>query len=67
MIQIQVNGESRQVTEGLSIAELLVQLKLDPRYLAVERNLELVPRTQHAETQLANNDRLEVVTLVGGG
>ncbi len=67
MIQIQVNGEPRQVTEGLSIAELLVQLKLDPRYLAVERNLELVPRTQHAETQLANNDRLEVVTLVGGG
>ncbi len=67
VIQIQVNGEPRQVTEGLSIAELLVQLELDPRYLAVERNLELVPRTQHAETQLANNDRLEVVTLVGGG
>lgn len=67
MINIQVNGQQREVSVGTSIADLLVQLELDPRYLAVERNLELVPRGVHAETQLLENDRIEVVTLVGGG
>lgn len=66
-MQIQVNGEQREVEASLSIAELLRQMELDPRYLAVERNLELVPRAEHAETLLAEGDRLEVVTLVGGG
>jgi len=66
-MQIEVNGEQREVAVETSIAELLAQLELDPRYLAVERNLQLVPRTEHAETQLADGDRLEVVTLVGGG
>ena len=66
-MQIQVNGEQREVEANLSIAELLQQMELAPRYLAVERNLELVPRTEHAETLLADGDRLEVVTLVGGG
>jgi len=66
-MQIQVNGEQREVVDRVSIAELLRQLELDPRYLAVERNLQLVPRTEHAETELADGDRLEVVTLVGGG
>lgn len=66
-MQIQVNGETREVSEPLSIAELLVQLELDPRYLAVERNLKLVPRAEHKSTLLAEGDRLEVVTLVGGG
>jgi thiamine biosynthesis protein ThiS len=67
MIEIQVNGKPRQVAPGSTIAQLLEQLELDPRYLAVERNLELVPRGAHATTELADNDRLEVVTLVGGG
>ena len=67
MMQIQVNGEQREVAEQTSIGELLHQLELDPRYLAVERNLELVPRAVHAKTLLAAGDRLEVVTLVGGG
>ena len=66
-MQIQVNGKQREVETGLSIAELLKQLELDPRYLAVERNLELIPRAEHASTLLADDDRLEVVTLVGGG
>ena len=66
-MQIQVNGEQRDVEADVSIAELLQQMKLDARYLAVERNLELVPRGEHAETLLAEGDRLEVVTLVGGG
>ncbi len=66
-MQIQVNGEQREVEAKASIAGLLEQMELDPRYLAVERNLELVPRAEHAKTLLADGDRLEVVTLVGGG
>lgn len=66
-MQIEVNGNPREVAEATSIAELLQQLELDPRYLAVERNLQLVPRGKHSVTELTPGDRLEVVTLVGGG
>lgn len=66
-MKIQVNGEQREVAQTTTIADLLQQLELDPRYLAVERNLELVPRAEHANTKLASDDRVEVVTLVGGG
>ncbi len=66
-MKIHVNGKPREVAEAMTVRELLEQLQLDPRYLAVERNLEIVPRTQHADTQLSPDDRLEVVTLVGGG
>lgn len=66
-IEIHVNGQSRAVAAGSTVAMLLQALELDPRTLAVERNLELVPRGQHAATPLAAGDRLEVVTLVGGG
>jgi sulfur carrier protein len=66
-IEIHVNGQSRLVAADSTVAMLLQTLELDPRTLAVERNLELVPRGQHAATPLAAGDRLEVVTLVGGG
>ena len=66
-IEIHVNGQPRAVAAGSTVAMLLQTLELDPRTLAVERNLELVPRGQHAATPLAAGDRLEVVTLVGGG
>ncbi len=66
-MQLIVNGQDRELEEGTTIAQLLEQLELDPRMLAVERNLNLVPRTQHASTPLAAGDRIEVVTLVGGG
>lgn len=66
-MQLTVNGQDRELEEGTTIAQLLEQLELDPRMLAVERNLNLVPRTQHASTPLAEGDRIEVVTLVGGG
>ncbi len=49
------------------MAILLEQLKMEPKYLAVERNLELVPRAEHGGCVLAEGDRLEIVTLVGGG
>jgi sulfur carrier protein len=66
-MDITVNGELKQVDEGATVAALLQSLGLDARHLAVERNLELVPRAEHARTALAPGDRLEVVTLVGGG
>ena len=66
-MQLTVNGQERELAAGATIAELLAELGLDPRMLAVERNLHLVPRAQHAETQLTEGDRVEVVTLVGGG
>lgn len=67
MIEITVNGEPRQTPMGTTIAALLAELGVEPRQVAVEVNLELVPRGRHAEHALAAGDRLEVVTLVGGG
>jgi sulfur carrier protein len=66
-VEILVNGQPRQVAEGLTVAALLDELKLANRYVAVEVNLELVPRQLHAQRRLAPGDRLEIVTLVGGG
>lgn len=66
-MNILFNGESRSVREAITIAELLEELTLDPRRVAVEVNLELAPRDRHSETTLNEGDQLEVVTLVGGG
>lgn len=66
-MQIQVNGEAREVPDVFTVAELLAHLELQPRYLAVERNLILIPREEHADCVLQEGDRLEIVTLVGGG
>lgn len=67
MVEILVNGEPRQIAPGTTVADLLVELGVEPRQVAVEVNLELVPRGRHAEHALAAGDSLEVVTLVGGG
>jgi sulfur carrier protein len=64
---ITLNGESRDVAPGTTVAELLGELDVLPKHVAVEVNLQLVPRAHHAEHRLRENDRLEVVTLVGGG
>lgn len=66
-ITILVNGRSQVIQCGMSVADLLVLLQLNPRFLAVERNRELVPRRVHAEVELLAGDELEIVTLVGGG
>ncbi len=66
-MEIQLNGETREVPEGMTVADLLRELKLDPRFLAVERNFTLVPRKEHADCVLQPSDQLEIVTLVGGG
>jgi len=66
-VQIVVNGQTRQVPEQITVAELLEQLKLAGRHVAVEVNMELVPRQQHPERKLSEGDCVEIVTLVGGG
>ena len=67
MIELVVNGEPREVPTGTTVAGLLAQLKMQPRLVAVERNRDLVPRGQHADCKLEEGDRIEIVTLVGGG
>ncbi len=66
-MQIIVNGQPQTATDGASIADLIEQLKLTARHVAVEVNLELVPRAAHADHILKEGDSLEIVTLVGGG
>jgi len=67
IVNIVVNGEPRAAAAGTTIAQLLESLRLDPRTLAVELNLDVIPRGRHAECLLHDGDRLEIVTLVGGG
>ena len=64
---IHVNGEPRDAPAGQTIAALLESLEIRTKGVAVERNLVVVPRAEHASTRLAEGDRVEVVTLVGGG
>ncbi len=66
-MQIAVNGENREYLTGTSLSELLKSLDIDERYVAVELNLKIVPRSQFSEKLLAENDSLEIVTFVGGG
>jgi thiamine biosynthesis protein ThiS len=66
-VKIVMNGEPREIESGTTVARLIEVLKMQPRFLAVERNFVLVPRTRHAECVLADGDQLEIVTLVGGG
>ncbi len=67
LVIITVNGKPSDLSPGTSVAQLLEIMTLNARHVAVEVNLELVPRERHAERQLAEGDRLEIVTLVGGG
>ncbi len=66
-MKIELNGEARELRPGTTVAELVRALGLRPEQVAVERNRSLVPRSEHERTALAEGDRLEVVTLVGGG
>ena len=67
MITIHLNGEAQEVPEGLTLADLLDRLRFPADRVAVERNLEIVPRARWNGTQLQPGDRLEVVHFVGGG
>ncbi len=67
MPTIVLNGDPRELGSGATVSSLLAELGLDSRQVAVERNREVVPRAKHGETVLAEGDRIEVVTFVGGG
>ncbi len=67
MIGLTVNGEARRFQQPLSCSELLTQLNLAGKRVALERNGEIVPRGRHADEMLADGDRLEIVVAVGGG
>jgi sulfur carrier protein len=66
-MQIQLNGESREIPAHSTLAELLEHEGLAGRRVAVEINLEIVPRSQHAGRVLADGDRVEIVQAIGGG
>jgi thiazole synthase len=66
-ISIRVNGEHRRVNAGISFADLANELGLEPTRVAVERNLEIVPRSTLADVIVADGDEIEIVTFVGGG
>ena len=66
-LSISVNGEHRRVIAGMTIAELAAELGLEPARVAVERNMEIVPRSTLAEVRVEDGDDFEIVTFVGGG
>ena len=66
-MNLTVNGELKGFTDVADIAALVSSLGLDPRKVAVEKNLEIVPRSAYARTALADGDRIEIVHFIGGG
>lgn len=66
-ITIQINGESYSCPTSISLPKLLTQMDLNPRLIAVEYNGEILHRQYWSDTQMQSGDRLEIVTIVGGG
>jgi sulfur carrier protein len=66
-LDITVNGEARQVPSGLDVPRLLAHLGIRAERVAIERNLDILPREQWNATQVAPGDRYEIVHFVGGG
>src|SRR6202008_1372618 len=66
-LSLSLNGEQREFAGPLTVAGLLEALALDPRKIAVERNLAIVPRSAYAQTALAEGDQVEIVHFIGGG
>ena len=67
MIQVTVNGAARRFERPLAVNELVAELALTGRKIAIERNGEIVPKSAHGTTLVADGDRLEIVVAVGGG
>ena len=67
MLRLAVNGESRQVPEGATVRDLVQDLGLTGKAVAVELNQRVVPRREHGQALLHDGDVVEIVTLVGGG
>lgn len=67
MLNLKINGEPRQFADPLTVAGLIEALGYAGKRIAVEKNGEIVPKSQHASTPLASGDQLEIVVAVGGG
>ena len=66
-MQIILNGDGRTVPDGLSVDGLLRHLGIEQRKVAVERNLEIVPKSAFQSTAIVEGDRMEIVSFIGGG
>jgi thiazole synthase len=66
-MNVTINGEHREIPNGLTVAALLDHLGMAPNRVAIERNLEIAPRARWNEIAVAADDRFEIVHLVGGG
>jgi len=66
-MQIEVNGDSIELAEGATLVDLLAQMELTGKRVAIELNLEIIPRSEHGQTELKSGDKLEVVHAIGGG
>jgi len=66
-MKILLNGQEKRLEASITISALLRQMELADKRVAVEVNQEIVPRSQHGEYQLVDNDRVEIVRAIGGG
>ena len=66
-VDLQINGEPISIVGPMTVLDLIKKLGLEPRKLAVERNLEIVPKSAYGDTVVADGDRFEIVHFVGGG
>ncbi|MGE3476695.1 MAG: sulfur carrier protein ThiS [Rhodospirillaceae bacterium] len=66
-MNITLNGDARAIPDGLSVEGLLAHLGIQSKKVAVERNLEIVPKSAFAATRIADGDRMEIVHFIGGG
>ena len=67
MIRIEFNGAPKEIDDGATVLDLLTHAKIESKFCAVELNLDIVPKSDHPSRQLQAGDKVEVVTLVGGG
>src|SRR5450755_2180950 len=66
-LNVIINGEAKNLGKAMTLNEMLIFLGLDPKKIAVERNLEIVPRSTYAEVQVRDGDKYEIVHFIGGG
>jgi thiamine biosynthesis protein ThiS len=66
-MHIIVNGQPRECKAPFSLLALAESLELNPRQVAIERNLEIIPRSQYGDTWLSDGDHIEIVSFIGGG
>ncbi|MFJ4394917.1 sulfur carrier protein ThiS [Pseudomonas sp. NPDC089396] len=66
-MEVEINGVAQRLPADIDLAQLLVRLKLQERRLAIEYNLEVVPRSEYAQVRLKQGDRVEIVNAIGGG